>query len=142
MGGHACIMALTTGRRPVYTRAGRLSTKRAHRENLVRKEIAMLTLLAVAAPNGCGRTDTTRLWYKSPARNWVEALPVGNSNLGAMVFGGVREERIQLNEKSMWSGSPQDADNPEAKAALPEIRKLLFEGKYAEAERLSSEKLI
>lgn len=102
----------------------------------------MLTLFAVAAPNACGHGDPPRLWYKSPAREWVEALPIGNSSLGCMVFGGVREERIQLNEKSMWSGRPQDADNPEAKAALPEIRKLLFEGKYADAERLASEKLI
>jgi len=108
----------------------------------MRKEIAMLTLCAVAALNNCGHTDRMRLWYKCPAREWVEALPVGNSRLGCMVFGGVREERIQLNEKSMWSGGPQDADNPEAEAALPEIRKLLFEGKYADAQSLASEKLV
>ncbi|MCX6375329.1 MAG: glycoside hydrolase family 95 protein, partial [Armatimonadetes bacterium] len=108
----------------------------------MRKGIAMLTLFAVAALNGLGHADQTRLWYKSPARDWVEALPVGNSRLGCMVFGGVREERVQLNEKTMWSGSPQDADNPEAEAALPEIRKLLFEGKYAEAQSLASEKLV
>ena len=53
-----------------------------------------------------------RLWYEQPAAAWTEALPVGNGRLGCMVFGGVDEERIQLNEDSLWSGSPQDADNP------------------------------
>jgi len=111
----------------------------------MRKETAMLALFAVAALNTNGHpapSNPMRLWYKAPARDWVEALPVGNSRLGCMVFGGIREERIQLNEKSMWSGSPQDADNPEAQAAIPEIRKLLFEGKYAEAQSLASEKLV
>lgn len=107
---------------------------------LVRKAVIVQTMIMLAAT--CVYADPMRLWYKNPASDWVEALPIGNSSLGCMVFGGVGEERIQLNEKSMWSGSPQDADNPEAKAALPEIRKLLFEGKYAEAERLASEKLI
>lgn len=83
-----------------------------------------------------------RLWYSQPARDWVEALPVGNSRMGCMVFGGVTEERIQLNEKSLWSGGPQDADNPEAREALAEARRLLFDGRYAEADRLAREKLI
>ena len=79
----------------------------------------------------------TSIWYRRPAATWEEALPVGNGQLGAMVFGGVDHERIQLNEKSLWSGGPQDADNPEALGALPQIRKLLFEGRYAEAEELT-----
>ncbi len=77
------------------------------------------------------------LWYASPAAVWEEALPVGNGQLGGMVFGGVQRERIQLNEKSLWSGGPQDADNPEALAALPRIRELLFAGRQAEAEELT-----
>lgn len=82
------------------------------------------------------------LWYQQPARNWNEALPVGNGRLGAMVFGGVQTERLQLNEDSLWSGSPQDADNPAALEALPEIRRLLFAGRYAEAEALANRTLI
>ena len=81
------------------------------------------------------------LWYRQPAKQWVEALPVGNGRLGAMVFGGIKDERLQLNEDSLWSGGPQDSDNPEALAALPEIRRLLFEGKYAEANALTNKKL-
>src|SRR3954465_4434835 len=78
------------------------------------------------------------LWYRKPAPAWLHALPVGNGSVGAMVFGGVEHERIQLNEKSLWSGGPQEADNPEALAALPEVRGLLFGGKYAEAEKLAA----
>jgi alpha-L-fucosidase 2 len=81
-------------------------------------------------------------WYRQPAKNWNEALPIGNGRLGAMVFGGVASERLQLNEDSLWSGSPQDADNPEALKALPEIRRLLFAGKYGEAEKLANRTLI
>jgi alpha-L-fucosidase 2 len=83
-----------------------------------------------------------RLWYRQPARKWVEALPVGNGRLGAMVFGGVPEERLQLNEDSLWSGAPQDADNPEALIALPEIRRLLSAGRYPEADKLAVQKLV
>jgi len=80
------------------------------------------------------------LWYKRPAAHWDEALPIGNGRLGAMVFGGVRRERLQLNEDTLWSGGPRgDADRPDAWRSLPEIRKLIFEGKYAEAERLTNE---
>lgn len=93
----------------------------------------------------------TRIWYDRPAdarrvdehkgwRNnpeWLKALPIGNGRLGAMVFGDVAEDRIQLNEKTLWSGGPFDNDNPEAKAALPEIRSLLFAVKYREATALT-----
>jgi alpha-L-fucosidase 2 len=78
------------------------------------------------------------LWYDKPAAKWEEALPVGNGRLGAMVFGGVLEEHFQLNVDSLWSGGRQDADNPEALAALPKIRELLFAGKYAEAQELTN----
>ena len=79
------------------------------------------------------------LWYVRPAARWVEALPIGNGRLGCMVFGGVEKERLQLNEDSVWSGKPApDADRPEAWKHLPEIRKLLFDRKYVEAERLTN----
>lgn len=77
------------------------------------------------------------LWYRRPAAQWVEALPVGNGRLGAMVFGGVVEERIQLNEESVWDGYPRDRTNPEALEVLPEVRRLLFEGKNGEATELA-----
>lgn len=76
------------------------------------------------------------LWFDQPAQKFTESIPLGNGRLGAMVFGGVNEERIALNESSMWSGSPQEADRPDAAQYLPEIRRLLVEGKNAEAERL------
>ncbi|MBM4029561.1 MAG: glycoside hydrolase family 95 protein, partial [Planctomycetes bacterium] len=83
-----------------------------------------------------------KLWYRQPARQWTEALPLGNGRLGAMVFGGVQQDRLQLNEVSLWSGSPQDADNPEALAALHEIRRLIFAGQYTQANALAARKLI
>lgn len=108
----------------------------------MRKEILIMFALIAALSTQGNASEAGRLWYKAPAREWVEALPIGNSRMGGMVFGGVREERIQLNEKGMWSGRPQDADNPDAVAAVAEVRNLLFAGEYAEAERLASEKLV
>ncbi len=99
-------------------------------------------LLAVGAAAGALGSDDLTIWHRQPAQNWNEATPIGNGRLGAMVFGGLNSERIQLNEDSLWSGAPQDADNPRALEALPEIRKLLFEGKYAEAQRLANRTLI
>ncbi len=80
------------------------------------------------------------LWYRRPAREWVQALPVGNGRMGAMVFGGVPEERIQFNEETLWDGYfGRNRVNPRAREALPKIRELLFSGKYAEAEQLIAE---
>lgn len=88
-----------------------------------------------------GEADLT-IWHRQPAKNWNEATPIGNGRLGAMIFGGITTERIQLNEDSLWSGAPQDADNPKAFEVLPQIRQLLFAGKYAEAQRLANRNLI
>jgi alpha-L-fucosidase 2 len=77
--------------------------------------------------------DKFVLWYKQPAKEWVEALPVGNGRLSAMVFGGFDTERLQLNEETIWDGYAFDHNNLEALDALHEVRKLLFEGKNAEA---------
>ena len=82
------------------------------------------------------------LWYRAPAANWNEALPVGNGRLGAMVFGGVTEERLQLNEDSVWSGQKLDRINPAAAKAIPEVRRLLAEGRPAEAEALADKTII
>lgn len=77
------------------------------------------------------------LWYRQPAEKWLHALPVGNGRLGAMVFGGIERERIQLNENSLWSGGPIDPNNPEALKHLPELRRMLFEGRYVEADEFA-----
>jgi len=82
------------------------------------------------------------LWYRQPAKEWVEALPVGNGRLGAMVFGGIEQERLQLNEDTLWAGGPYDPVNPEARAALPEVRRLVFDGKYREADKLIGAKVM
>lgn len=77
------------------------------------------------------------LWYHQPAQDWNEALPLGNGRLGAMVFGGVNRDRLQLNEESVWSGAFTDRNNPDALHYLPQIRKLLFEGQTQQAETLA-----
>jgi alpha-L-fucosidase 2 len=83
-----------------------------------------------------------RLWYRQPAKQWVEALPLGNGRLGAMVFGDPCNEIIQLNENTVWAGQPIRNDNPDAREALPEVRKLIFEVKYKEAQDLVNQKFI
>jgi len=82
------------------------------------------------------------LWYRQPATNWVSALPVGNGRLGAMVFGGIAREKLQFNEDTLWAGGPYDPDNTNALAALPEVRRLIFDGKYAEAQKLAGQKMM
>ena len=74
------------------------------------------------------------LSYDRSAAYWVEALPVGNGRIGAMVFGSPETERIQLNEDTIWQGSPYQNYNPEALGALDQMRQLIFDGKYKEAE--------
>ncbi|CAL4869605.1 hypothetical protein MMA231_03897 (plasmid) [Asticcacaulis sp. MM231] len=91
-------------------------------------------------PAKSGRKNT--LWYRQPARFWEEALPLGNGRVGAMVFGRVAQERIQLNEDTLWSGGPYRADSPEAYGALPEVRKLIVDGKYKEATDFASQKIM
>lgn len=76
------------------------------------------------------------LWYRAPAKEWLEALPVGNGRLGAMVFGGVDVEQLQLNEDTVWGGGPHDYSNPDGLAALPQIRQLVFAEKWQDAQNL------
>lgn len=100
-----------------------------------------LALLAAAGAAFAG-SDPNLLWYDRPAVKWVEALPVGNGRLGAMVFGGVTQERLQLNEGTLWGGGPYNPVNPEAREALPQVRQLINEGKFREAAQLISEKVM
>ncbi|HEX4120992.1 MAG TPA: glycoside hydrolase family 95 protein, partial [Verrucomicrobiae bacterium] len=82
------------------------------------------------------------LWYRGPAIKWTEALPIGNGRLGAMIFGGVEEERLQLNEDTLYAGGPYDPSNPDALSALPEVRRLIFAGDYAAAQDLAGKKMM
>ncbi|WP_162794290.1 glycoside hydrolase family 95 protein, partial [Runella rosea] len=100
-------------------------------------------LLIVSFLSFSQESKSLKLWYTKPSGNtWENALPIGNGRLGAMVYGNVEKETIQLNEHTVWSGSPNRNDNPEALAALPEIRQLIFEGKQKDAERLANKAII
>jgi alpha-L-fucosidase 2 len=88
------------------------------------------------AAEAISTSPETTIWFDSPANDYTQSSPMGSGRLGAMMFGGVDEERIVLNESSVWSGSRQDADREDAYKALPEIRRLLLEGKNPEAEAL------
>ena len=91
----------------------------------------------------CGAADTNSrdmvLWYRQPASAWLQAMPLGNGMIGAMVFGGIEQERIALNESSFWSGRPHNYDNPEAFKYFPQIRDLVFADKFQEAEKMANE---
>ncbi len=96
------------------------------------------TLTGEAPPSA----EPLSLWYRQPATAWTSALPVGNGKQGAMMFGGIDAEVLCLNEDTLWAGGPYTPDNPDALAALPEVRQLLFDGKYREAERLISQRMM
>ena len=82
------------------------------------------------------------LYYKQPAARWEETLPIGNGSLGGMIWGNISQELIGLNEETIWSGYQHDKNNKNALEFLPEARKLIFEGKNAEAQRLVEEKML
>ena len=93
--------------------------------------------------SGCIFLSTTltfgkeyKLWYNAPATVWEEALPIGNGRIGAMVYGNPLQEVYQLNEESIWSGYPQDWNNPKAANALPQVREAVDRGDYAKASEL------
>jgi len=120
--------------------------------NAPRLRLALAVILTgfslplLAEPQLTGNTSTPSeplsLWYRQPATKWEEALPVGNGRIGAMVFGHVSNERVQLNEDTLWGGGPYDPVNPQAKAALPQVRQLIFDGKYSDAGKLINSKVI
>ncbi|PRX69626.1 glycosyl hydrolase family 65 [Nonomuraea fuscirosea] len=98
---------------------------------------------AAAGPaRAATRGNPLTLWYTRPAAQCLEALPVGCGRLGAMVFGGVETERLQLNEDGIWAGGPHDYDNPEALAALPQIRQWVWEDKWQAAQNLADQKFL
>ena len=93
-------------------------------------------MLAVCLTALSATAQQHKLWYDKPATHWLEALPIGNSHLGAMVYGGTDSEEIQLNEETFWSGSPHHNNSEEAKAHLQEVRDLIFAGKEMEAHEI------
>ena len=86
----------------------------------------------------CAVAQQHRLWYNQPSQTWTQALPIGNGVMGGMVFGTPAVEHIQINEETIWAGQPNNVVNPNAKKALPEVRQLIFEGKYKEAQDLAN----
>ena len=83
-----------------------------------------------------------QLWYDKPAATWTQALPLGNGTMGAMIYGTPAVEHIQLNEETLWAGRPNQVLNPEAREYLPQVRQLIFEGRYREAQQLADEKVM
>ena len=98
--------------------------------------ITFFAFLLILAHTASGADNSTTLRYSRPAEAWVEALPVGNSSMGAMIYGGVDREVLQLNEETFWSGGPYENNNPDGLSRLAEIRRLIFENKAKEAEDL------
>ncbi len=119
---------LTSDTTPASTRTGDINAEWADR-----------TKFSSAGTRPMGQNV---LWYKQSARVWEEALPIGNGQLGGMVFGGVADERIQLNESTLWDGYALDPNNPESLTALPEIQRLLFEDKNNEAVKLAEQTMM
>jgi len=109
--------------------------------NLKTTAIAVTVAAACACMPTAAVADGYELWYKQPATKWVEALPLGNGRLGAMVFGRVAPERIALNEESLWAGAPTDVYPKDYAENLAEVRRLVLEGKIVEAHALGVKKL-
>lgn len=109
------------------------------KENEMKKASATLTLLLCLFL--CSKAQDM-LWYDAPAQNWLQALPLGNSHTGAMVFGGTSHEEIQLNDETFWSGGPHNNDSPRSLERLDEVRKLIFKGKEEEAAKIINDDFI
>ncbi|WP_379921499.1 glycoside hydrolase family 95 protein [Maribacter confluentis] len=107
------------------------------------KKSFFLTLFLLTTIIYSQNSNNLKLWYDEPSGDiWENALPIGNGRIGAMVYGNVTNEVFQLNEHTVWSGSPNRNDNQDALKALPEVRQLIFDGKYKTAEQLANEKII
>ena len=106
------------------------------------RNFILYTLVALLPYGTKGSDNTLKMWYSQPAEKWTEALPVGNGTLGAMIFCGAENERIQFNEETLWTGSPRDYARKGASAYLDTIRQLLFMGKQKEAEELAMQEFM
>jgi alpha-L-fucosidase 2 len=111
--------------------------------NRIKITFLIIVLIAVGFSGiGAAKGGKHKLWYDKPAKVWNEALPIGNGRLGAMIYGDPANEKIQLNEETFWSGGPSRNDNPNALKALPEIRQLIFDGKFHEAEKMVNQNML
>src|SRR5687768_18196380 len=104
--------------------------------------ILLSTILLSSSGNSFAQRSSLKLWYNKPAAKWTEALPIGNGRLGAMIFGGVEQDRIQFNEETLWTGEPREYNRKGAYRNLPQLRQLLFEGKQKEAEALAEKEFM
>ena len=112
------------------------------RKSFFKRSITSFTFILLFISTSISQNNNLKLWYNQPAKDvWEAALPIGNGRLAAMVFGNTDKEILQLNESSVWSGGPGRNDNPDALAALPEIRRLIFEGKFQEASKLAADNI-
>lgn len=108
---------------------------------------SFFSLCALMCFSACAQVDepkdnNQRLWYDKPAAHWLEALPLGNSRMGAMIYGGIYEEEIQLNEETFWSGGPHNNNSETSLQYLPKVRQLIFDGKEKEAEEIVNREFI
>ena len=128
----------------------RVSSRALVRTKLINlASIAIFVLGFAATVCGVGQSDRVPaqakprgemvLWYRQPGEKWLDAMPIGNGIIGAMVFGGIERERIALNESSFWSGRPHDYNDPGAIKYFPEIRDLVIAGKFQEAEKMADQ---
>ncbi len=110
------------------------------------KKFSVLALVGAMALSGCveesSKDNDQRLWYAEPATTWLEALPLGNSRMGAMIYGGVQEEEIQLNEETFWSGGPHDNNSTVSKYYLSSVRDMIFQGREDEAQKVVNRRFI
>ncbi|QKJ30703.1 glycoside hydrolase family 95 protein [Mucilaginibacter mali] len=106
----------------------------------IRKAISFTCVLALTV-GAVNAQQNLKLWYNKPAANWNEALPIGNGRIAGMVYGTTAAEQIQLNEETVWAGGPHNNVNADDKAIVPELRKLINEKKYIEAQALANEKM-
>jgi alpha-L-fucosidase 2 len=114
-----------------------------NRIKMVRSILILLLGIIFFLPSSAqDKQKKLKLWYRQPALQWDHAMPIGNGRLGAMVFGGVQSEKIVLNEESIWSHDGEYTDSKGAYKYVKEIRQLLFDGKYKEAEKLAAEKVM
>ena len=114
-------------------------------KSIIQKAFFLILVLGIIPGTILSSENQSRkltMWYDKPATVWNEALPIGNGRLGAMVFGSPSAEKLQLNEETFWSGGPSRNDNPNALTALPEIRRLIFEGKHYDAEKLVNQNMM
>jgi alpha-L-fucosidase 2 len=110
-------------------------------KTLLRLSAFLLVWVVNSSFQTAGNAAQMKLWYSKPASDWNEALPIGNGRIGAMVFGGPQQEKLQLNEETVWAGGPNNNIKPDAREVIPKLRQLLFAGKYKEAQELADKQM-